>query len=154
MGQDHPAEEIPGRFKYSGGPFIKGLSVFLIYFLLILLIKHVITVRRIMYLKNILNKHEDEVVSKVYSAMKNSPLKGDWYNLIQSDFEKIGMTLDEKCIKEADFITFKNHVKKSVWAVWFKELEEKKLKHTKVQNIKYDGIRRPQSYLTNPNFDN
>ena len=117
-------------------------------------IKHVISVRRIMYLKNILNKHEDEVVSKVYNAMKNSPLKGDWYNLIQSDFEKIGMTLDEKSIKEADLSTFKNHIKKSVWAAWFKELEEMKLKHTKVQNIKYDGLRRPQGYLTNPNFDN
>ena len=76
-------------------------------------IKHVITVRRIMYLKNILNKHENEVVIKVYSAMKNSPLKGDWYNVIQSDFERIGMTLNKKCIKEAEFITFKNHVKTS-----------------------------------------
>ena len=64
-------------------------------------IKHLITVRRIMYLKNILNKHEDKVVSKVYSAMKNSPLKGDWYNLIQSDFERIGMTLNEKMHKRS-----------------------------------------------------
>ena len=64
------------------------------------------------------------------------------------------MTLDEKCIKEADFSTFRKHIKKSVWAVWFKELEKIKLKHTKVQNIKYDWLRRPQSYVTNPNFDN
>ena len=56
-------------------------------------IKNVMSVRRMTYLKNILNKHEEEVVRKVYSAMKNKPLKGDWYNLIQSDFERIGMTL-------------------------------------------------------------
>jgi hypothetical protein len=106
------------------------------------------------YLKNILSKHEDEVVRKVYSAMKNKPLKGDWYNLVQSDFERIGMTLDEKCIQEADLNTYKNHIKKSVWAAWFQELQEKKLKHTKVQHISYDGIRRPQKYLTSPNFNN
>ena len=106
------------------------------------------------YLKNILSKHEDEVVRKVYSAMKNKPLKGDWYNLVKSDFERIGMSLDENCIQEADLTTYKNHIKKSVWAVWFQELQERKLKHTKVQNITYDGLRRPQQYLTSPKFDN
>ena len=85
---------------------------------------------------------------------KTKPLKGDWYNLIQSDFERMGMSLDKKTIQEADLINYKNHIKKSVWTVWFKELQERKLKHTKVQNITYDGLRRTQRYLTNPNFDN
>ena len=54
------------------------------------------SVRRMIYLKKTLNKHEDEVVKKVYSGMWNKPLNGDWYNLIQSDLERNGMSLDEK----------------------------------------------------------
>ena len=117
-------------------------------------IKHVISARRMIYLKSILSKHEDEVVPKVYFAMKKSPLKGDWYKLVESDFEKIGMTVDETAIKEADLMTFKNHIKKSVWNVFFNQLQERKLTHTKVQNIVYDGSRKPQPYLLNTKFDN
>ena len=117
-------------------------------------IKHVISVRRMLYLKNILSKHENKVVQKVYNAMKSDPLKGDWYNLLVSDFKKIGMEIDESKIKEVDLITYKKHIKTSVWNVFFNELQEKKLKHTKVMNIEYDGIRTPQPYLLNHNFDN
>ena len=46
------------------------------------------------------------------------------------------------------------HIKNKFWSVFYKQLEEKKLRHTKVQTIKYDGVRRPQSYLNSPNFDN
>ena len=49
-------------------------------------------------LKSILSKHDDEV----YFAMK-----GDWYNLIESDFAKIGMVIYENAIKEADLISYK-----------------------------------------------
>ena len=41
-----------------------------------------------------------------------------------------------------------------MWNVFFNELQEKKLKHTKVMNIEYDGKRTPQPYLLNHNFDN
>ena len=107
-----------------------------------------------LYLKHILNKHEDEVVRKVYTAMKSVPLKGDWYNLVEADFKNIGIELNEKLIEVANVTVFKTHIKQKVWSVFYNELEEKKLKHTKVQTIKYDGVRRPQSYLTSPNFDN
>ena len=117
-------------------------------------IKHVISVRRMLYLKHILNKHENEVVRKVYTAMKSNPLRGDWYKLVEADFKNIGMELNEKLIEEANITVFKTHIKKNVWSVFYNELEEKNLKHTKVQTIKYDGVRRPQSYLTSPNFDN
>ena len=41
-----------------------------------------------------------------------------------------------------------------MWSVFFNDLEEKKLKHTKVKNIVYDGKRNPQPYLLNSNFNN
>ena len=45
-------------------------------------IKTVISVRRVIYLNNILNKQEGKVVRKEYRSMKSNPFKGDWYNLI------------------------------------------------------------------------
>ena len=44
--------------------------------------------------------------------------------------------------------------KKGVLNVFFNDLEEKKLKHTKVKNIDYDGKRNPQPYLLNSNLNN
>ena len=43
-------------------------------------IKHVISVRRMLYLKTILSRHEDEVVRRVYTAMKERPLKAQPYD--------------------------------------------------------------------------
>ena len=54
-----------------------------------------ISVRRLAYLENILSKHDNEVVSKVYYAMKFNPLKDDLYNLDKADFNMIGMDVDE-----------------------------------------------------------
>ena len=82
-------------------------------------IKHVISVRRMVYLKNILSKHENEVVQKVYRAMKSDPLKGYWYNLLVSDFQKIGMEINESKIKEVDLITYKKNTSTQVCGMGF-----------------------------------
>ena len=41
-----------------------------------------------------------------------------------------------------------------MWNVFFNQLQERKLTHTKVQNKVYDGKRKPQPYLLNKKFDN
>ena len=86
--------------------------------------------------------------------MKTKPYKGDWYNLIKEDFEKIGLEINEETIKATDKDTFKKLIKSSVWNVFFQELQAKQLTHTKVKDISYSGSRAPEKYLTNPKFDN
>ena len=117
-------------------------------------VRQVISVRRMLYLKTILDRDDHEITKKIYNAMKNKPLKGDWYNLVKSDFEKYGMLLDEKVIKDTDKDTLKKLIKTNVWNVFFQQLEQKKLTHIKVKNIKYNNSRTPEKYLTNPKFDN
>ena len=73
-------------------------------------IKHVISVRRMLYLKTILSRHDDEVVKRVYNAIKERPLKGDWYFRVASDFEEIMRT---------DLSTFKIIIKTAVWKLFF-----------------------------------
>ena len=67
--------------------------------------------RRILYLQNILKRHEDELVKRVYSAMKNHPLKGDWSNTIIEDMEQISLTSIEEEIFQMNKISFKTIVK-------------------------------------------
>ena len=117
-------------------------------------VKHVISVRRMLYLKTILSRHEDEVVRRVYTAMKERPLKGDWYHRVALDFEQVDISMDEEMIVRTDLPTYKSLIKTAMWKVFFKELQEKKEMHIKVKHIQYSGHRLPQPYLTNPKFNN
>ena len=65
-------------------------------------VRNVISVRRMLYLKTILDREDHEITKKVYTAMKNKPYKGDWYNLVQADFEKFGLEINEETIKATD----------------------------------------------------
>ena len=70
-----------------------------------------ISVRRMLYLKTILSRHEDEVVRRVYHAMKERPLKGDWYNKVASDVEQLNISMDEE---EIILSTYKLLIKTAV----------------------------------------
>ena len=74
-------------------------------------VRNVISVRRMLYLKTILDREDHEITKKVYTAMKNKPYNGDWYNLVQADFEKFGLEINEETIKATDGETFKNSSK-------------------------------------------
>ena len=57
---------------------------------------NVISVRRMLYLKTILDRDENELLRKVYREMKDKPLKGDWIKHVEDDFKKIGIEINEK----------------------------------------------------------
>ena len=61
-------------------------------------IKHVITLQQMLYIKTILSRHEDEVVWRVYTAMKERPPKGDWYHRVALDFEQVDISMDKEVI--------------------------------------------------------
>ena len=52
-----------------------------------------------MYLWNILQKNEDELVSKVYQAQKLFPTKDDFVNQVKEDMDDIELDLDEDTIQ-------------------------------------------------------
>ena len=49
-----------------------------------------ITVRKLLYWLTILKRNKEELISKIYFAMKNKPLKDDWIKHVMKDLEKIG----------------------------------------------------------------
>ena len=58
-------------------------------------ISSLMAVRRMRYLKTILKRHNSELVKRVYTAMKESSSKGDWYDQIKKDFSAINEQFDE-----------------------------------------------------------
>ena len=76
---------------------------------------HVITVRRLMYWHTILNRNKEQLISKIYFAMKNNPLKDDWIHHVMKDLEKIGFSIeDEENLSNLDKISFKALKKKNI----------------------------------------
>ena len=63
-----------------------------------------------MYLWTILQKNEDELVSKVYKAQKLFPIKDDFVNQIKEDMDELGIDLNEETIKNMKKAKFKKLV--------------------------------------------
>ena len=59
-------------------------------------LKHVMSVRRVLYLHTLLNRHKDEITRQVFQAMKEAPLKDDWINLVNKDLNSINMSLNDE----------------------------------------------------------
>ena len=55
----------------------------------------ILAVRRNIYLHNIVSRHNSELLFRVYSAMKNAPLKGDWINIVRKDMEEMDIKFSE-----------------------------------------------------------
>ena len=74
--------------------------------------KHVINVRRLIYLQNILKKHDKEIVKKVYGAQKKAPCTGDWVILVEEDRLKYNIEYSDEQIAELSDDEFNKYVKK------------------------------------------
>ena len=60
---------------------------------------------------HILTINEDETIKKVYLKQKEEKTKGDWYEMLQKDFEFIGEEVNDEGIKNTDKLASKKMVK-------------------------------------------
>ena len=105
-----------------------------------------ISARRLMFLWNILQKPESELVNQVYNAQKLSPVKNDWFLQVQDDLRMFQINLSDDEIKSLKKEKFKQIVKKSVRDQGETYLDNLKKNHSKSQNL---GARfQLQEYLT------
>ena len=112
-------------------------------------LKSVMSVRRLSYWHNILRRHEGELLSKVYQAMRDKPVKGDWIELLEADLVKIEMTIEhEVLVKQTKKEHFKDLVKERMMKHMFKEMEKAKSKHNKVKEVVHKITGKPETYLT------
>ena len=75
------------------------------------MLRHHLTYRRLMYHHHLVTREENETIQKIYYKQKEEALKGDWYQLLEKDFEFIEEDINEENIKSFSKSDYKNHIK-------------------------------------------
>ena len=79
--------------------------------------------------------------------MKADPVKGDWSELVKSDFENFDFILTEDEIREMDIKKYKSLIKEKVREYSFLQFKEMQAGHTKGRQNQHEGLKSPQEYL-------
>ena len=107
----------------------------------------IIKARRVNYLHSILEKEQTGMVYSFFITQWNSPTKGDWTELVQKDLEDLEIPCSFEFIRSKSKEAFKSLVKAKAKEYAFKILQRKQDSHTKMKNLKYEGIK-TQKYFT------
>ena len=99
-----------------------------------------------MYLQTIVKRSDDELTKKIYDCQKKKSVKGDWIELVQKDFEKAGIEMNEAEIINETKGIYKARIKKNIKEVMLNELKTQQSKHKKISAICYDELK-TQEYL-------
>ena len=116
-------------------------------------LSYVISARRMIYLKTLLDRHDGELTRRVYNAQLINITNGDWCELIKSDFKFYDIPMNEQSIKNMSIFSYKKFIKQKVRNTAFKNLQHIKNTHSKVKNNHYNYFA-PQEYLLNKSFTN
>ena len=110
--------------------------------------------RRLIYLKEILDRPDSEIVKKIYRCQQENPVPGDWSQLISQDLQDINLIINENCIQSLSVPDYKKLTKTRVRSAAFDELEALKESHIMVQNNTYSNMNNPQGYITSKSMTN
>ena len=105
-----------------------------------LMIRHILTINRMMFHQHILTRKEDETIKKIYMKQQTEYVKGDWYQLLLEDFKFVGKDMDEEAIKQTPKETYRIKVKKMVSKAAFKMYTENQNCLSKIRNLKYEQL--------------
>ena len=109
-------------------------------------IKYIVSTRRLLFLHYIINEDESSLISQVFKAPMNQPFKDDWYLAVIRDIQDFKLDLDIDEIKQMSLYKFRNLVKKAITVKAFQDLNDIKLKHSKVMHIVHAKLEM-QNYL-------
>ena len=103
-------------------------------------IKWIIPQRRIMYLKHIMTRKENELIKKVYLAQKENSSQGDFAKLVGKDLELFGLTHAEVESETMTKAALKKKLKQTALKSAFAELYTNAQKGTKGKHLKYNSL--------------
>ena len=106
-----------------------------------------LSARRMIYLQTILRRSEGELIRNIDQEMKADPLKGDWSELVKSDFEKIYISLNEDEMRVMNPKKYKSLIKEKVRESAFICFKEMQAGHTKGRQNQHKDLNSPQKYL-------
>ena len=95
-----------------------------------------ISMRRLNYWWQILSVEKSELINKIYSAQKLSPVSGDWIKLLENDQKQFDIDkMSDSEVQEISQIKIKNYIKKKAQEVTISYLVDLKKKHTKSEKL-------------------
>ena len=116
------------------------------------MLRHMLIVNRLMYHHHILSRGEEETIYKIYCKQKEDPLKGDWYYLLQKDFEFIGVEMNERDIRSTPKSEYRIRIRKLVEKAAFDYMIKEKNGLSKIRDIKHESLK-IQDYLKSRLFN-
>ena len=102
-----------------------------------LMLKHILSINRLMYHHHLITREDNETIKKVYNKQKEDNTKGDWFDLLMKDFNFIGVEMDENHIKQKTKEEYKKEIKEQINEAAFNELLQLKQNHSKLKEVKY-----------------
>ena len=88
-----------------------------------------------MYWWHILNVEKTEMINKVYSAQKLSPVSGDWVVLLEEDKQIFDIQMTDDEVKAVSKYKFTKYVKKKAKKLTIEYLTKIKQKHSKSSDL-------------------
>ena len=116
-----------------------------------LMLRHILTINRMMFHHHILTTNEDETLMKMYLKQKSDPTKDDWYQLLQNDFQFLGLQISDEEIRAMPKKEYKKKIKSLVRKAAFDYFLKEKQHHSKLNDVKYCEFKL-QPYLKDQRF--
>ena len=100
-----------------------------------------ISAKRLMYWWHILSVDKNELIYRVYSAQKLSPVSGDWVNQLETDKQQFNITLSDNEVSCISQNKFRNYVQKRSIELTIEYLERLQRKNSKSKQIDMRDMR-------------
>ena len=113
-------------------------------------IRFILMSRRLNFLHYILSDKEDSLLSNVFRAQCEKPVRGDWINTVRTDLQELEINLDFDQIKENTKESFKKTVKQHVNEKAFTYLKNLQQTHSKSRPLQCSKLSL-QGYLRSDN---
>ena len=109
-------------------------------------LRHIIQAKRIMFLRYIMTRQENDLLNKFLKAQIREPTKNDWCLTVKKDLETFDFDNDFEIVKDFSKETLSSEIKKSCRSKAFDDLLLKKEGYSKGNNLEY-GELKMRSYL-------
>ena len=104
-----------------------------------------------MFLYYILSRDEGELISKIFWAQVNNPVKNDWSGIVRQDLEDFGIDYTFQQNQRISQTTFKTLIKEQMNLKALESLNAIKQDKSKLNKLNYKELKL-QEYLTSSNM--
>ena len=115
----------------------------------VLPLRKIILQRRMNFLFYIIRQKNDSILARVFNTQMKNRTSKDWVTRILTDLKELELNVNFVDMKHMTKHEWSNMIRKSIKKKAFKELEEAKMKHSKVRNINYKDLEIQTYFLPN-----